>query len=197
MGAFGGKVEPFKFQPHIKPTDNVIDFGSGGGFLLANLQCADRRGVEINPTARETAAANGIIAVADVTELPENWADVIISNHALEHTFQPLDEIKKLYTRLKPGGTIVFVTPYERSVAYKPNDVNQHIYTWSPMNLGNLFTLAGFELVESKEMRFKWPIYFQHFYRFLGHRLFHLVCYVWGNIFTGITQVKLIARKPL
>jgi len=52
-GNFGGHAELFKFQHFIQPTDSVVDFGCGGGFLLAELVCGRRVGVDVNPSARE------------------------------------------------------------------------------------------------------------------------------------------------
>ena len=53
IGEFGGKANLFKFEEHIKNTDNVLDFGCGGGFLLSNLDCKYKAGIEINSIARK------------------------------------------------------------------------------------------------------------------------------------------------
>jgi hypothetical protein len=65
--------------------------GAGGGFLILNLkECDEKLGVEINPLAREEALnERNIHLVASCSDLPDMWADVIISNHALEHVFCP------------------------------------------------------------------------------------------------------------
>ena len=39
VGAFGGIANSFKFTNSYKLSDTVLDFGCGGGFLLANLDC--------------------------------------------------------------------------------------------------------------------------------------------------------------
>jgi hypothetical protein len=65
--------------------------GAGGGFLIQSLkECDEKLGVEINPLAREEALKERKInLVASCSDLPDMWADVIISNHALEHVFCP------------------------------------------------------------------------------------------------------------
>jgi hypothetical protein len=52
IGTFGGWANLTKFADYIKHTDNVLEFGAGGGYLLANVVCAAKIGVEINPSAR-------------------------------------------------------------------------------------------------------------------------------------------------
>lgn len=194
-GLFGGMVEPFKFQPHIQPGDNVIDFGSGGGYLLKNLLCKGKQGIEINDTARGESIANGVPSVKNASEIPDNWADVIISNHALEHTYQPLDEIKALYPKLKSGGKIIFCVPLEKVNPYQPNDINQHLYTWSEMNLGNLFHLAGYKVRSVKEIKHKWPPYFWWIRKNLGATIFDISCRIWARYKWKISQVLIVAEK--
>ncbi|UCE39033.1 MAG: methyltransferase domain-containing protein, partial [Thermoplasmata archaeon] len=59
IGSFGGLANLFKFKEFINPTDTVVDFGCGGGYLLRNLQCKEKMGIEVNPHARQEAKRNG------------------------------------------------------------------------------------------------------------------------------------------
>ncbi|MEO6190186.1 MAG: class I SAM-dependent methyltransferase [Saprospiraceae bacterium] len=194
-GALGGDVEQFKFSSFIKKGDNVIDFGCGGGYILGNLQCLGKFGIEPNSNAREVCKQNGVPCVANADEIPDLWADVIISNHALEHCFQPLDEVKKLFPKLRHGGKIIFVTPLEKNNSWKPNDINQHLYTWSEMNLGNIFTLAGFKVLEVQELKHRWPPYSITIRKWIGTTGFHLLSRIWARMSSEISQVRLVAEK--
>lgn len=113
LGEFGGWANLSKFTRYLSDEAAVLDFGCGGGFLLKNIQCAKRVGVEVNPAAAETARKNGIEVYDSAAEVPDDYVDVIISNNALEHTLQPIKELKELYKKLKVGGTIVFIVPCE------------------------------------------------------------------------------------
>lgn len=196
IGEFGGWANKKKFAEFISCNDEVLDFGCGGGYLLKNIECKKRIGVEINSTAAETARENGLEVYNFVDDVPDNYVDIIISNNALEHTHYPLDELKKLYKKLRNNGKIVFVVPCENiTYKYRPNDINQHLYSWSPMCIGNLFTLAGFSVIESKPYIHKWPKNYMKIAKFFGWGIFDLICRIYGQIKREWFQVKIIAEK--
>ena len=183
IGEFGGWANKTKFLKYISEDHTVLDFGCGGGFLLKQLNCKNRIGVEINPSAAEQARKNGIKVYSNTQDVPDNSVDVIISNNALEHTLRPLDELKALKSKLKPGGRVIFVVPCESiNYSYVPKDVNHHLYSWSPMCLGNMFTEAGYSLIESKPYFYKWPPKYQLIAKIGGRKLFELVCRIYGRI---------------
>ncbi|HKT35398.1 MAG TPA: class I SAM-dependent methyltransferase [Nitrospira sp.] len=123
LGEFGGWANQAKFDGHIAANSTVLDFGCGGGFLLKNVACGKRVGVELNPVAADTAKKNGIEVYRTVDEVPDRYVDLVISNNALEHTLYPLQELKALHKKLRVGGRMVFVVPCESiSYAYQPND---------------------------------------------------------------------------
>ena len=195
IGEFGGWANKTKFIKYIAKEHIVMDFGCGGGFLLKNIECKKKIGVEINPSAAETARQNGLYVYSKSDEVDDDSIDVIISNNALEHTHYPLDELKKLYKKLKTGGKIIFVVPCENiSYKYKPNDINQHLFSWSPMCIGNLFTLAGFNVIESLPYIHKWPPRHEKIAK-LGRKLFELACRIYGQYERTWFQVIIVAEK--
>ncbi len=183
------------YQPYVGPQDLVVDFGCGGGFLLKELACKEKCGIEINPVARENAKKIGIKAVASAEDLAVGTADVVISSHALEHTFDPLGILVKLKGLLKPGGRLVLVTPFERDVNWQPNDINQHLFTWSPMNLGNLATKAGFVVETCEVVYHRFPPGCFFLEKYLGATAFHLLCRIWGRTSRAVVQVRVVAVK--
>ncbi|MBJ6723165.1 class I SAM-dependent methyltransferase [Geomesophilobacter sediminis] len=196
MGEFSGWAETPKFAQYIPAGATVIDFGCGGGFILKNLNCARKIGVEINDTARMVAKReNGLEVVKFAHELKDSVADVIISNHALEHCFSPHAELSTLLDKLKPGGRIVFYVPCE-SIDYrwKPDNVHMHLYTWNPMTLGNLFISAGYEVEGVDSYFFKWPPRYRTVAKF-GRRAFDAVCHFYGLLTRNNSQVRVVARK--
>jgi SAM-dependent methyltransferase len=158
IGDAGAELNLWKFQPYVTRHDTVIDFGCGSGGLLANLTCEGRIGVEPNPAARTLAARRGITVVSSASDLDDATADVAISNHALEHTLEPFRELRHLRRALKPGGTFVLVVPSERGPrSWRPGDVNHHLFTWTPLLLGDLLVEAGFEVERCRMVYRAWP----------------------------------------
>lgn len=195
IGSFGGWANLTKFSKFIKKTDTVLDFGCGGGFLLNNIDCSVKAGIEINPFARENCEKLGIKTFVSPEQVPDDYADVIISNNALEHCERPLDILKSLYPKLKKGGTIIFVVPNDSFInSYRSNNIDHHFYSFSPMNLGNLFTEAGFCVIESKPYIHKWPPRYLLLSRF-GRFVFDIVCRIYGFTHLSWVQVRCVATK--
>jgi SAM-dependent methyltransferase len=143
-----GRINARSFQQYIEERDSVLDFGCGGGFLLKNIRCARRLGVEINPMAREVARENGTECYASLSELTDVQVDVAISNHALEHVPYPTQALSELRHILKPDGTLVLKLPIDDwrvQQKINPDDINHHLYTWTPQLLFNCLQEAGFD----------------------------------------------------
>jgi SAM-dependent methyltransferase len=197
IGEFGGWANSSKFQRFIQPEDSVLDFGCGGGYLLKALTCQRRSGVEPNESAAAVARANGIEVFNRAADVTTESVDVIISNHALEHTNRPFDELSALADALRPGGKLVFVVPCESArVSYEPGDINQHLYSWSPMSAGNLVTAAGLEVTMAALHRHSWPPLYETIAAITGRGGFDLACRVWARIDRRLSQVQVVAIKP-
>jgi 2-polyprenyl-3-methyl-5-hydroxy-6-metoxy-1,4-benzoquinol methylase len=177
IGEFGGFGNLFKFKAFIKPSDVVLDFGCGGGYLLENIECARKIGLEVNASAREEAARRGVEVVGRITDIADEIADVIISNHALEHVQSPFAALCALYKKLKIGGKIIFVVPHQDTRGeYDSQDINRHLYTWNQQTLGNLFTAAGYRIVNVESIQHQWPENYQEVFETFGEEGFHKRC---------------------
>jgi len=177
IGSFGGSANLFKFEEFISATDTVIDFGCGGGYLLHNIRGKEKIGIEINPHARQEANRNGIKVVKLINEISDKFADIIISNHALEHVLNPLEVLRKLRKKLKNNGKIVFVVPHQDTrEEYVSTDRCKHLYSWNQMTLGNLFSEANYLVLEVKAFQHQWVRKYAKICSKYGIEEFHRRC---------------------
>lgn len=184
MGEFGGEISARMFQPYIMEDSIVVELGSGGGYLLKNIVAKEKMGIEINDTARNIAEKNGIKSVKYVGDVMDNYADVIISTHVLEHVENPLGILKELYKKLKDGGKIVFYVPNEScDVEYTRSEINNHLYTWNCLTLGNLFKAAGYFVHYVRKVQEKWPDNYSEIYQEVSPELFEAICNINGKAY--------------
>lgn len=195
FGDFGGQANAFKFERFVNENDTVLDFGCGGGDLISGLGCKRRIGIELNDIASKQAAEKGVEIFKYTKDIPDNICDLIISHHALKHTLNPYEEIKALYPKLKENGKIVFVVPNEKKKKWDPADVNKHLYTWSEINIGNLFDAAGYNIVSVKEIYNRWPPKFITLYKIFGKKMFYYICNVYGMLRNNLSQIQIVATK--
>lgn len=197
IGIFGAKANKIKFHELIYDNLKVLDFGCGGGYLLNEFNFKiEKYGVEINDIARNTAIQNGLKCYKYSKELPSDYFDLIISNNALEHCENPFLELKELHRSLKLNGKICIVVPLDSlNYKYKSNDIDFHLYSWSPMNLGNILKANNFDIISSKPFIHKW---FPHYYKvkkIIPWWLFHFLCYIYGRLNKKYSQTKAVAIK--
>ncbi len=182
MGEFGGKIKKAIFDPYICESDTIVEFGSGGGYLLNALSGKEKVGIEINDTARENAATLGIVSVKHISDIADDYADVIISTSVLEHVENPLGVLRELYCKLKDGGKIVFHVPNEScDTEYTRSEINNHLYTWNCLNIGNLFKAAGFFVKSVEKLQEVWPSNYMQIEKEVSPELFEEICKIGGR----------------
>jgi SAM-dependent methyltransferase len=183
----------YLFTPYINETHRVLDFGCGPGNLLATLPAKDNCGVEISRESRALAAAKGI----DVRERLEDFAgdsfERIISAHALEHVIDPAEKLAQIRELLQPDGRFILVLPMNEWSHYPqrkwvPNEKNQHLYTWTPLLLGNLLKVCGFEPLEVRTVHFCNPPK-------IGNALFKI--HPWLYRFCGTVASRLLPKRQV
>jgi SAM-dependent methyltransferase len=196
IGEFGGIANLFKFENEISQPDTVLDFGCGGGYLLNNITCKRKMGIEINESAREEAQKNGVEAYESFNNLEDSYIDIIISNHALEHVTSPFETLKSLYPKLRSGGKIIFVVPHQdTNEEYDPNDPNNHLYTWNQQTLGNLFRHAGYKILKVEAIQHQWPPNYKEIFAKYGEEEFHKQCKEYAKKNNNY-QIRIVAQKP-
>jgi SAM-dependent methyltransferase len=182
-GALLGKLNAWKFAPFIKPSDNVLDFGCGGGWLLRELSCRNKYGIEPNPAARSCCSSLGIEVFPSVEELPGNLQfDVIISHHALEHVPYPIQALKELRLKLRHNGRLVVVIPLDDwrvQLDFTGQDLDHHLHTWTPRLFANSLREPGFRTECAKIITDAWPPKVEKLSK-MPAPIFKFICHIWS-----------------
>jgi SAM-dependent methyltransferase len=184
------------WQPYISADDDVLDFGCSGGFLLNALNAKKKIGVEINPHAREVAEKNGIGVYERLDQVPDKF-DKVISSHTLEHLPHPRQALLELKEKLRnENSQMLLLLPLEdwRSKSnrvYRENDVNMHLYAWTPLLLGNLLSSCGIKVNDINVITHAWPTRHELFWR-ISPKMFHLAAY-WRAVLNKQRQLFAIA----
>ena len=198
IGVAGGRIEARKFAASISPTYVVLDFGCGSASMLLSLDCAQRIGVDASPSARRAAAAEGVDVHESLSEIESASVDVVVSNHALEHTLDPYATCCDLLRVLRPGGRLVLCLPLDslpRGRSYDPGDRHHHLFTWTPQLLGNLLSEAGFERIACHPLSHAWPPGWRWLDQCLSVPAFDAACRAW-SVVARMRQVMAFAVKP-
>jgi arsenite methyltransferase len=120
IASFAGTGNPFSLGT-LDPGEQVVDVGSGAGLdsLIAARMVGPTGfvvGVDMTPTmldrARQSAAACGLQNVefregyAEALPIPDEWADVVISNGVLNLMPDKAAALGEMRRTLKPGGRL-------------------------------------------------------------------------------------------
>ncbi|HWU21347.1 MAG TPA: methyltransferase domain-containing protein [Nocardioides sp.] len=104
--------------PHLRPTDTLLDVGSGPGTITADLagHVASATATEVGPAelelARTTAAERGIANIAfaeadvDALQFDDDTFDVVHAHQVLQHVGDPVQALREMARVTKPGGLV-------------------------------------------------------------------------------------------
>jgi SAM-dependent methyltransferase len=94
----------------------LLEVGCAYGFFLeeARPYFRERVGTDYSPAAAERARARAErVVLGGLEALPAGeFFDVAVCIHVIEHVYRPLEFLRELRQRLRPGGWIVLATPH-------------------------------------------------------------------------------------
>jgi len=155
----GGRDELDAAAMHLpapnKPS-RVLDVGCGSGVLLARMQALGWQveGVELDPHGVKAARALGVSVRQGTLEeqgFPQNHFDAVHSAHVIEHVYDPVGLLRECHRILKPGGTLIILTPNLESSGHRVFgsawlnlDPPRHLVLFSQATLRQAAEQAGF-----------------------------------------------------
>lgn len=197
LNHLGDKIQASLFLKHLKPDDDVLDFGCGNGSIAKQIVPHTKSicGLEVNLYPRALAVGQGLTVYGTIAEIPDEVQfDVIISNHVFEHVVNVVETLQELRKRVRPGGRMILILPLDdwrqkSNANWHASDPNHHLHTWTPLLIGNTLAEAGFQPQAIRVLTFAWS--YKLF--FLGDGVVqHLACRLL-SIFKKKRQILAIA----
>jgi SAM-dependent methyltransferase len=98
------------------PIKNIVDFGSGPGYLLSylkrlNIPGVQLIGVEESVIGKSISNASGLTIEDTLEDIPAESMDLVVANHVIEHLEDPVFYIKEIKRIVKRNGFVIVGTP--------------------------------------------------------------------------------------
>lgn len=162
----------------------LLEVGASYGHSLAIARARGWQvaGVELSPTASAYGREHFKLPIqtCDLLEstFDENSFDAAIMWHVLEHTYDPVAQLARLWKLLRPGGVLGLRVPNAHSFGARVAGRSWvwaappgHLWYFSPHTLPLMLAHCGFELMEVATLRGDGDNLYQHMLVAFGGRL--------------------------
>ncbi|MFZ3059405.1 MAG: class I SAM-dependent methyltransferase [Candidatus Methanoperedens sp.] len=111
------QIEDLRFiigKIHELPAGKILDIGCGPGFLLSVVDASwVKHGVDVSSVAMESARKFAIVKKGEFPDLgyEQDYFDVVVMNHVIEHVPNPVAYVQACRRVLKPKGIFIVATP--------------------------------------------------------------------------------------
>jgi len=141
----------------VKPG-RLLEVGCGDGRTMTKMKDlgwqVEGQEVDLNAT-RVVAEKTGLpvhCGELECLKIPDKTYDAIVMVHVIEHVPDPISLLKECYRLLKPGGTLVAITPNMESLghrefgkSWRDLDAPRHLQVFSPITLSRVAEVASFK----------------------------------------------------
>lgn len=148
------------FLPAPSFPARLLDVGCGNGDLAIRMRSLgwDVEAIDVDPTAVRTARARGL----DVHQgelrsqhYPSECFDAVTMAHVIEHVYDPRCLLREAHRILKPGGTLVLLTPNSESLGshlygrdWRGWESPRHLHVFNVDNMRATLEQSGLKQVE-------------------------------------------------
>jgi len=142
----------------------LLEVGCGTGSFLEEVMRSGKWEAEgIEPVFQAAEYAKSTLSIqihnkvfAEV-QLPKQTYDIVVMWNVLEHLSHPIQDLRKSWDLLKPGGLLVFSVPNLNSLGAKIFgrywvgwELPRHLFLYPMNTLRSILTQIGFELLETR-----------------------------------------------
>ena len=144
--------------------EKLLDYGCGTGDFLSycreqHISCV---GLEPDEDARKRAAQKGVeVYPSEHLGSLKDYFGVITLWHVLEHTYDPIQTLRELQSKLVPRGTIIVAVPNYKSFDaqhYREHwaayDVPRHLFHFSQKSMQHIAEEIGMHVAQTISMPF-------------------------------------------
>jgi SAM-dependent methyltransferase len=142
------------FNQWIKPTDVVLDLGSGHGEFINNVRAAKRYALDLNPDAAKQVVAEVEMILHDCTQpwpVAAGSVDVVFTSNFLEHLPDKdalIEAIAQAHRALRPGGRFIALGPNVRHVRGAYWDYVDHHIPLTDRTVAEVLVNQGFRVTD-------------------------------------------------
>jgi 2-polyprenyl-3-methyl-5-hydroxy-6-metoxy-1,4-benzoquinol methylase len=133
-----------KFAPQRKPL-RILDIGCGNSSPTLTktwFPDCEYHGVDIqvyNQTDSDLKVMDRFFLVSidggGYEEIPQDYYDVVMMNHVIEHSFEPLCLLKTAISKLRKDGLIYAAFPSQKSIALPPAQIGTLNFSDDPTHV--------------------------------------------------------------
>jgi 2-polyprenyl-3-methyl-5-hydroxy-6-metoxy-1,4-benzoquinol methylase len=137
----------------------LVEIGSSFGYTLDAFRRDNWSVVGIEPDrwaakyASEKMRIETIRSTLEAAKLPDEFADVVVMLHVIEHVPDPVGTLREIRRILKPGGHLILETPRYDTVMFwllgrreRSLSCDGHIFFFTSESLRMAYSAAGFQL---------------------------------------------------
>jgi 2-polyprenyl-3-methyl-5-hydroxy-6-metoxy-1,4-benzoquinol methylase len=144
------------------PGGKLLDIGCGDGKELLFMKKLgwDVEGIDFDQESIKIARMKGIKVSSNTLarqSYKDNYFDAVIMKHVFEHIYSPIEMLEEIQRILKPGGSLVIITPNNNSISHKIFRRNwrgleppRHLHIMNRKSLRIIIENIGFVIRKSK-----------------------------------------------